>query len=954
MAEGLYYWRVRASNYNDEPGPWSEVRSIGIKTTPPLPPVLNTPLNDTIVRVNPTFRWFASEFTFSYKVAYDNDSDCTSPIFTSGPLVSTLIYTPYPAMDRGDYYWCVKAGDGIGNWSAWSSSRKLHYHMPIPEAPHLRNPQIGLVTQDTTPDFSWDGFTTAHYEIQIDNQITFADPIEQTSTISGGTYTSLPLTDGLKFWRVRAINSDGEPGAWSAIRNIIIDTTAPLPPVLNWPVNNAAGIRATPTFSWLKSVEANAYQFQYDEAENFADPFYTSDVLTVNTHKPTSDMGLGTWYWRVMARDAVGNWSSWSPYRAITILPLIPAAPVLLSPATASFSNDITPDFTWNPVSGDGITYQIQIDNLPTFASPIEADQNELGTSFTAPDLTEGLKYWRVRAINATNEPGLWSQLRTLTIDTTVPVQPVLNLPLNNAPGIRSTPTFSWRAAVGVNAYQFQYDEAEDFADPFYTSGVLAITTHKPTPNMELGTWYWRVMARDAAGNWSNWSLYRTITILPLIPAAPVLANPTTASFTNDITPDFGWNPVPGSGITYQIQIDNLATFAAPIEADQNGLGTTFTSPDLTQGLKYWRVRAYNATNEPGPWSLLRILTIDTTSPPPPILKLPANSTSVRGTPTFSWLASAGAKTYQFQYDDTEDFADPFYTSGVLNITTHKPTPNVGLGTWYWRVMACDAAGNWSDWSAYQTVTILPLIPVAPVLISPATASFTNDITPDFAWNAITGEGITYQIQIDNLTTFAAPIEVQQSGLVTTSFTSTDLTQGMKFWRVRAYNPNSEPGPWSPFRSFTIDTTPPLPPVFNLPANEASNPGTPTFSWLASTGAKAYQFQYDEVEDFVDPVYTSGVLSITTHKPTPNMRLGTWYWRVIARDAAGNWSAWSASRILTILPTIPTVPILVSPVIGGITNDVSPDFAWNPITEEGTTYQIPDRQPGKLCSANRC
>ncbi len=213
-----------------------------------------------------------------------------------------------------------------------------------------------------------------------------------------------------------------------------------------------------------------------------------------------------------------------------------------------------------------------------------------------------------MRAYNILYKSGPWSPIRTITIDTTPPLPPILSLPVNNVPRTRVTPTFSWLASSGANAYQFQYDEAADFADPAYTSGVLTVKTHKPTLNMGLGTWYWRVMARDVAGNWSAWSTNRTITIMPPIPAAPVLDYPVTGTVTTNFQPVFAWYAVP-YGSYYEFQIARLSTFASPLDEDRTVTELYAIPYPMSDGLKYWRVRAYNYANEPGPWSVVRSFT---------------------------------------------------------------------------------------------------------------------------------------------------------------------------------------------------------------------------------------------------------------------------------------------------------------------------------------------------------
>jgi len=118
---------------------------------------------------------------------------------------------------------------------------------------------------------------------------------------------------------------------------------------------------------------------------------------------------------------------------------------------------------------------------------------------------------------------------------------------------------------------------------------------------------------------------------------------------------------------------------------------------------------------------------------------------------------------------------------------------------------------------------------------------------------------------------------------------------------VQAININSTPGAWSAARNFTIDILPPPVPVLKSPFDFTVVTAIPTYSWAASAGANAYQFQYDGSPSFTSPDYESSVLTVTTHKPI-SQSFGVFYWRVRARDAAGNWSLWSTPRKLIITP----------------------------------------------------
>jgi hypothetical protein len=127
------------------------------------------------------------------------------------------------------------------------------------------------------------------------------------------------LSDVKYYWRVRAYNNaspTAQAGPWSAVRNLTIDTLAPAMPVLKTPFDKSVST-VTPSYGWAAPVSAMAYEFRYDTHADCDSPDYTSPLLSTISHKPVSQP-YGVFYWCVRARDAAGNWSSWSvPYKLI-------------------------------------------------------------------------------------------------------------------------------------------------------------------------------------------------------------------------------------------------------------------------------------------------------------------------------------------------------------------------------------------------------------------------------------------------------------------------------------------------------------------------------------------------------------------------------------------------------------------------------------------------------------
>lgn len=675
-----------------------------VDLTPPAAPSLTLPADNFISRGAPLHTWSVPTGTNAYHLQYDEDGqNFSTPVYDSG-TISTASHTPTPFTQLGNFDWRVRARDLAGNWSAWSTVRSIQIIAPLPVAPLQTGPAAAALTNDNTPDFSWNAVNWGDtYEVQIDNVSTFASPDRDfTGGVGVLGYTADPaLGDGLWYWRVRAfnVNSPAEPGAWSAARAFTVDTIAPLAPAQSKPLDNSVQITTIPKFEWLAALTATQYRLQVSDMVDFSHILVdqTTNLLTY-TLTAAQALDPDVSYWRVQAADAAGNWGAWSAIRqftisllslpvnntfstdttpllqwlpgagalqynvqldnnsdfsspevdqnlnalslqvghlsyalyywrvavqtaggwtvwtapwSLTLTPAAPAAPALTSPANALLSNDPAPDFSWASVA-DGDTYEIQFSGSSTFASILLDVTGSSGvTIYTDAVLPDGVIYWRVRAKNIYASPGAWSLVRTFTLDRTAPLAPVITAPADNFTARTTAPMHSWTAAATATQYQLQYFQDGDDMElipPVYDSGWFAGTTRTPAFNT-LGSYDWRLRARDAAGNMGVWTTGRSLRIKEAIPAAPVLVTPLHNSITTDNTPTFTWQAVPWA-VTYEIQLDNTSTFASP-EYSATGLtGLSQTSSLVLNGTYYWRVRAVNALSEPGPWSVVRILKI--------------------------------------------------------------------------------------------------------------------------------------------------------------------------------------------------------------------------------------------------------------------------------------------------------------------------------------------------------
>jgi large repetitive protein len=336
----------------------------------------------------------------------------------------------------------------------------------------------------------------------------------------------------------------------------------------------------------------------------------------------------------------------------------------------------------------------------------------------------------------------------------------------------------------------------------------LTTATYKAV-SVAPGTYYWFVRAKDAAGNWSDWSAPFTFRLLSPKPAVPQLTAPAVNLFTNNLTPELTWKPAAYT-VSYHVQVATTAKFDTLTQEKSDLTATSLKLDSLSEGKYYWRVRGLNMDGVYGNWSAVRNFTVDITAPATPTLKAPFNSASPLGTPVFSWYASTTATRYQFQYNASTDTgsdnpASVTYRSSEIAPTSFKPSA-MSMTTYYWSVRARDAAGNWSSWSAPFAITVQPLKPVAPALIAPVKGNKTSLVTPELTWSNV-AYGANYQVQVSTNSTFITTVQ-NTDGVSDIHLVTDTLSAGTYYWRVRAQNENGVYGPWSAVRTFVIVSNP--------------------------------------------------------------------------------------------------------------------------------------------------
>ncbi len=181
-----------------------------------------------------------------------------------------------------------------------------------------------------------------------------------------------------------------------------------------------------------------------------------------NQHGVTNIPANGRYYRLVVLlgeKNPPGSQGDWSLVDLATILPPIPAAPLPLSPAALSFTNNQTPTFSWGSVPyGNSYDFEISTDaafsKLVSSARVDSSAEKQIEFKLTEPLSPDGWYYWRVRAKNTDGISGAWSTaIKFAWIPIRHPSR--YDLPVENAATL-STPCSPGKLGV-ANSYQFEY-----------------------------------------------------------------------------------------------------------------------------------------------------------------------------------------------------------------------------------------------------------------------------------------------------------------------------------------------------------------------------------------------------------------------------------------------------------------------------------------------------------------
>jgi hypothetical protein len=311
------------------------------------------------------------------------------------------------------------AGGGVTRSAALTVTPAATAPPPTPSAPSLVSP-----ANDATPAqpvrFDWSDVTgAASYVLEIDDADTFAAPLVASRSVTGSEASVSGLPARRLWWRVRARNSAGVFGPYSATRRVT-PQTAPAAPALSSlalsPTSVTGGGTSTGVVALTAAAPTGGLVVALTSSGSAAS---VTASVTVPAGATTAGFTVSTS--PVSATTSVTiTGTGGGATRSATLTVAAPGttlvAPTLVAPgADQRFTLGQTITFDWGDVAG-AASYTIQIDDDDRFPTPAVLTQTVTASQLATAALPARTMWWRVRANAPSGVAGPWSAVRRFEV----------------------------------------------------------------------------------------------------------------------------------------------------------------------------------------------------------------------------------------------------------------------------------------------------------------------------------------------------------------------------------------------------------------------------------------------------------------------------------------------------------------------------------------------------------
>ena len=773
LPDRTYWWRVRAATAKGAVSSWSAPRAFTKVLPAPRP---QSPVGGAAVAYPGSplrLVWTPVDRAVKYVVTIAADPGLATVV--GGKAVETYAtsFTRSGVLAPGTYYWGVTPVDAQGNPGTPSAVSSFVWAWPTRTA--VRVNDLIAAPEVFDPQFSWDPVPgAARYEIEVNASQDFApgSKVCCAGFTIGTVYSpTAVLKDNRYYWRLRALDVDGNAGEWN--EGPIFDKRFDkVPPVADTSIKNLrmrdhlsdpgsdvdgstpdSYDTQVPMITWDPVPGASSYQVEVAVDCNFGAALgHWISTTAVNAWAP---LGSG--------------WNGVKPYPdsklVATDFPKLEAGKSYCARVRARTDRDVA----GGDVYGD-YTYVVNGRGKAT-SGPQPAFRwvgPPAGAACTAPCISGYL--------------GAGDYL-TPTTGVTSP----------------RTPYFTWKPIVGKASYfvlvakDAQFSNIVDYGFtqiPAYSPRNLFGPTTYPD---ETTSYYWAVLpATDSNGGFpAHDPLQAAARAFEKQSTPPTRLEPGAGS---DLSghPTFRWTSVEGAR-RYRLQVAQDDRFGAGTLLEDVATNSTAYTSNTTypaDTVLYWRVRADDENLIGLTWSTSGTFQKRLETPRPSA----ANPTRGDYIPTWTWDPVPGSVSYDVHVDlpdGTQRDLTGMRTSALTPIVMY------GTGVFRWRVKANFPKQPFGTVSGpYSGIHVFTRTIAEPTGVR----SDASNKYPLLLWDPKPGPK-SYRVQISAREDFAQLIE-----LITTDNTNYAplLTHPAYsgddplFWRVAAVDEGNNVGDWSP------------------------------------------------------------------------------------------------------------------------------------------------------------
>lgn len=410
---------------------------------------------------------------------------------------------------EGRYRVWVRAIDAVDNAGDWSTGSTFDIVRPTVTGPAL----LTGTTFDSTPTITWTDISANQYQVwltqlsgtDVSGNVLTAPQLIVNTIVTGTSFVTPILGDGVfRVW-TRGVDDDGEAGLWSDGFTFRKDLRQG--PIKESPINAVNVTDRTPVFQWQAVEGAAFYDLWVNQVGGASQIIRVQDIphvegiasITFTNTETVLNSAIYRWWVRAFNDD--GQSTAWGSSAEFFV-----PVPVNTSPTSdAVILTTNLPQFEWTGVP-EYETYEIWVNNLDSGQSRVLNVAGITETFFVPTEPLENANFrWWVQGTDAVGNRSQWSDPTDFTINSSIE-----NAPVGVSPAFGTTdntPIFEFQGLANVANYELVIKNLSLRGQPEVFRQVVTPTVNfqgnfqfEITQNLTPATYRWWVRGVNADG----------------------------------------------------------------------------------------------------------------------------------------------------------------------------------------------------------------------------------------------------------------------------------------------------------------------------------------------------------------------------------------------------------------------------------------------------------------------